>query len=141
MSTIFADNFKNTSGGNNVKINQLSGIDTAGTIAVTGEGGSTTTNLQQGLVKAWHLSSDAAVPTDSFNISGGTDNGTGDYSYAFSNNMGNVNYAPSGLCATDDRNAQFSRSRAADTYRVLHYGHDDAFADVINSGSIAGDLA
>jgi hypothetical protein len=124
-----------------LKVNTLTGVTTAGSIAVTGEGNSTTTNLQQGLCKAWHLSSDAAVPTDSFNISGGTDNGTGDYSYAFSNNMGNVNYAPSGLCATDDRNAQFSRSRAADTYRVLHYGHDDAYADVINSGSIVGDLA
>jgi len=124
-----------------LKVNTLTGVTAAGTIAVTGEGGSTTTNLQQGLCKAWHLSSDAAVPTDSFNISGGTDNGTGDYSYAFSNNMGNVNYAPSGLCATDDRNAQFCRSRAADTYRIRHYGHDDAFADVINSGSIAGDLA
>ena len=124
-----------------LKVNTLTGVTAAGTIAVTAEGGTVTTNLQQGLCKAWHLSSDAAVPTDSFNISGGTDNGTGDYSYAFSNNMGNVNYAPSGLCATDDRNAQFCRSRAADTYRIRHYGHDDAFADVINSGSIAGDLA
>ena len=50
MSTIFADKFKNTSGGNNVKVNQLSGIGTAGSIAVQGEG-TNTTNLQQGLVK------------------------------------------------------------------------------------------
>ena len=124
-----------------LKVNTLTGVTTAGSIVVTGEGNSTTTNLQQGLAKSWHLSSDAAVPTDSFNISGGTDNGTGDYSYAFSNNMGNVNYAPSGLCAIDDRNAQFCKSRAADTYRIRHYGHDDAYADVANSGSIVGDLA
>ena len=50
MSTIFADKFKNTSGGNNVKVNQLSGIDTAGSITVQGEG-TATTNLQQGLTK------------------------------------------------------------------------------------------
>ena len=34
MSTIFANNLKNISGGNNVNINQLSGIDTAGTTDV-----------------------------------------------------------------------------------------------------------
>ena len=51
MSTIFANNLKNISGGNNVNINQLSGIDTAGSITVQGEG-TATTNLQQGLLKA-----------------------------------------------------------------------------------------
>jgi len=141
MSTIKVDTYLTRGGASEIAIDKLKGVTAAGSMLVVGEGGTNTTNLQQGLCKAWHLSSAAAVPADSFNISGGTDNGTGDYSYAFSNNMGNVNYAPSGLCATDDRNAQFSRSRAADTYRVLHYGHDDAFADVINSGSIAGDLA
>ena len=48
MSTIFADKFKNTSGGNPVQINQLRGIDTAGSITVQGEG-TATTKLQQGL--------------------------------------------------------------------------------------------
>ena len=38
MSTIFADKFKNTSGGNPVQVNQLRGIDTAGSITVQGEG-------------------------------------------------------------------------------------------------------
>ena len=36
-----------------LKINTLTGVSTAGSIAVTGEGNSTTTNLQQGLVKFW----------------------------------------------------------------------------------------
>ena len=36
-----------------LKINTLTGVSTAGSIAVTGEGNSTTTNLQQGLCKAW----------------------------------------------------------------------------------------
>ena len=36
-----------------LKTNTLTGTSTAGSIAVTGEGNSTTTNLQQGLVKAW----------------------------------------------------------------------------------------
>ena len=36
-----------------ILVNTLTGTSTAGSIVVTGEGNSTTTNLQQGLVKAW----------------------------------------------------------------------------------------
>ena len=95
MSTIFADKFKNTSGGNPVQINQLRGIDTAGSITVQGEG-TATTNLQQGLAKSWtNIDGGSGTPVvrDSFNHSGLTDNGTGDYTLALSNSMGNVNYS------------------------------------------------
>ena len=95
MSTIFADKFKNTSGGNNVRINQLSGIDTAGSVAVQGEG-TATTNLQQGLAKSWtNIDGGSGTPVirDSFNHSTLTDNGTGDYTLALSNSMGNVDYS------------------------------------------------
>ena len=95
MSTIFADKFKNTSGGNPVQINQLRGIDTAGSVAVQGEG-TATTNLQQGLAKSWtNIDGGSGTPVvrDSFNHSGLTDNGTGDYTLALSNSMGNVNYS------------------------------------------------
>ena len=36
-----------------IKTNTLTGTTSAGSILVTGEGGSTTTNLQQGLTKTW----------------------------------------------------------------------------------------
>jgi len=124
-----------------LKVDTLTGVTTAGSIDVTGEGNSTTTNLQQGLAKVWHSSSSSASVSDSLNVSGGTDNGTGDYSYTFSNNFASSNIAISGLCLTDDRNAQFSRSRATTDYRIRHYGHDDAFADVSNAGQLHGDLA
>ena len=93
MSTIFADKFKNTSGGNPVQINQLRGIDTAGSITVQGEG-TATTILQQGLSKCWCLFEGDGTPaiTDSFNITLTTDNGTGDYTFAITNNMSNGNY-------------------------------------------------
>ena len=86
MSTIFADKFKNTSGGNPVQINQLRGIDTAGSITVQGEG-TNTTNLQQGLLKAWargNQQSTVAI-NDSFGWTSLTDNGTGDYTTTFAN--------------------------------------------------------
>ena len=78
MSTIFADKFKNTSGGNPVQVNQLRGIDTAGSIAVQGEG-TNTTNLQQGLSKAWTNFTGITTTTirDSFNIASFTDAGGG----------------------------------------------------------------
>ena len=97
MSTIFADKFKNTSGGNNVKVNQLSGIDTAGSISVQGEG-TATTNLQQGLAKAWvnFTGITTTATRDSFNISSLTDAATAaTYPISFTSNMGNADYAGS----------------------------------------------
>ena len=94
MSTIFANNIKNISGGGNVKINQLSGIDTAGSILVTGEGNNITTNLQQGLNKVWFtLGMDAAMD-DSFNCSSSVDDdGAGDFGIHFTNAFNNALYS------------------------------------------------
>ena len=93
MSTIFANNLKNISGGNNVKVNQLSGIDTAGSILVTAEGNNTTTNLQSGINKQWvNYNMNTAAIRNSFNTTSITDNTTGDFSVTIANNMANVNY-------------------------------------------------
>ena len=97
MSTIFADKFKNTSGGNNVRVNQLSGIDTAGSISVQGEG-TATTNLQQGLVKAWANfdESGTAAIRDNFNVTDLTDNGTGYFTVNLTNAMSSDDYVRTG---------------------------------------------
>jgi len=77
-----------------LKINTLTGVTTAGSIAVTGEGNSTTTNLQQGLAKAWsNYSGSGTSLRDSLNHASATDNGSGDYTLTLTNNMGNVNYS------------------------------------------------
>ena len=80
-----------------LKINTLTGVSTAGSIAVTGEGNSTTTNLQQGLAKHWsHLDgseSAASMAQDSFNLSSMTDSGTGIYVFTLSNIMANVSHS------------------------------------------------
>ena len=76
-----------------VKTNTLTGTTTAGSIAVTGEGNSTTTNLQQGLCKQWVLlQSNGTSVTDSLNNASVTDNGTGDYTLTRTNNMGNATF-------------------------------------------------
>jgi hypothetical protein len=74
-----------------LKTNTLTGTSTAGSIAVTGEGNSTTTNLQQGLAKVWGSVTVSAV-SDSLNVSGLTDNDTGDFTFAYTNNMASQNY-------------------------------------------------
>ena len=78
-----------------LKTNTLTGTSTAGSIAVTGEGNSTTTNLQQGLAKMWIFFNGSGVVAteDSFNATSLTDNGTGDYTVDIVNDMGNANYA------------------------------------------------
>ena len=82
-----------------IKTNTLTGTTSAGSINVTGEGGSTTTNLQQGLCKHW-TTVDATVPeaTDSLNESSITDNGYSDITYNFTNNMNNDDYSTGSLC-------------------------------------------
>ena len=101
MSTIFANNLKNISGGNNVNINQLSGIDTAGSITVQGEG-TATTNLQQGLAKHWLIfnQSSGVVIGDSFNTTSATDAATGRSNVTLTTSLSSGNFsATAGGCA------------------------------------------
>ena len=77
-----------------LKTNTLTGTSTAGSIAVTGEGNSTTTNLQQGLCKAWmNLNQTGTIALrDSFNISGVVDNGTAVATPSFTNNYASIGF-------------------------------------------------
>jgi len=78
-----------------LKVNTLTGVSTAGSIAVTAEGNSTTTNLQQGLAKSWaSIDGDASgTPVfDSFNVSSISDTDSGIYLHNFSSNMSNDDY-------------------------------------------------
>ena len=70
-----------------ILVNTLTGTSTAGSIAVTGEGNSTTTNLQQGLAKVWCKWNASVTVDDSFNQSSMVDVGTGDYEVVFTNDF------------------------------------------------------
>ena len=78
-----------------LKVNTLTGVSTAGSIAVTGEGNSTTTNLQQGLDKAWaNIAQASSAPSlaDSLNCASIADTTAGEATVTLTNNMGNSNY-------------------------------------------------
>ena len=91
-----------------LKTNTLTGTTTAGSIAVTGEGNSTTTNLQQGLCKCWiRFNGTGTIATDdSFNVSGITDEGTGSYTVTINNDMANDDYAYYGFSSRDNSASQ-----------------------------------
>lgn len=80
-----------------ILVDNLTGKTAAGSIVVYGEGGTATTNLQQGLAKCF-LNRNYATDTtgDSFNISSVADNTTGKHTKSFTNNMSSVNYTLSG---------------------------------------------
>jgi len=75
-----------------LKVDKFTGVTTAGSILVTGEGNSTTTNLQQGLGKHWVKFAPDAVADDSLNNSSITDTDTGRFTVTRTNNMSNANY-------------------------------------------------
>ena len=77
-----------------LKVDTITGVSTAGSIAVTGEGNSTTTNLQQGLLKMWADLSGGGTPAidDSLNTSSVTDVASGERRINLTTSMGNTNY-------------------------------------------------
>ena len=131
-----------------LKTNTLTGTSTAGSIAVTGEGNSTTTNLQQGLAKCWvNFNGSGTIATrDSFNVSGLTDNGTGDYTINIANNMSNASYSAPAISSRDSSASQVGMFNPQDgvatgSYRVIELAVS-TFFDVQQVMSTAhGDLA
>ena len=85
-----------------LKVDTITGVTTAGSIAVTGEGNSTTTNLQQGLAKAWCQYNASTALQDSFNVTSLTDTGTGGTTVTIANDMANDDYSATGNGADGD---------------------------------------
>ena len=83
MSTLKVDTYLTRGGASEIAIDKLKGVTAAGSMLVVGEGGTNTTNLQQGLLK--HFGTMQGTDTfsgsiDSFNQASATDHGTGDHS-------------------------------------------------------------
>ena len=91
-----------------ILVDNLTGKTTAGNVTVTSEGGAATMHMQQGLAKAWAFTdgTGTASVSDSLNIGGFTDNGTGDYTFSFSSAMGNATYGGGSSAASSQANGQ-----------------------------------
>jgi hypothetical protein len=129
-----------------LKVDTLTGVTTAGSIVVTGEGNSTTTNLQQGLLKAWaNLDGSGTVGVnESFNTTSITDNGTGNYTVTIANDLANGNGAMSGYSIMDGLvYGDVNDVSSAGTFRMrVVVGNSNALMDPDEFHvQIAGDLA
>lgn len=131
-----------------LKVDTITGVTTAGSVVVTGEGNSTTTNLQQGLNKVWFSLGVDAVQDDSFNCSSVDDDGSGDYGIHFTNDFNNALYSSSiGMTVTglNDRYMVQSPSKAAGAVEVRLLNTNDGSATESNithaEMKICGDLA
>jgi len=125
-----------------LKTNTLTGTTSAGSILVTGEGGSTTTNLQQGLAKCWVGSFDFSDNSviDSFNVSTFTDNGNGELITNFSSAMANAGFSTT----VSDNNYSLIMVAAQATTSTRTDSHTTAFAawdGAIQKLTVHGDLA
>ena len=125
-----------------ILVNTLTGTSTAGSIAVTGEGNSTTTNLQQGLAKAWAFTAaDGASISDSFNISSLGDTAAGQQTLNFNNDFGSANYSVVASQGTGNQHHVVMAGKAAGTQLIKIYDPDaGAFQDSLINAVAHGDL-
>ena len=105
MSTIKVDTLQTRSGSTAavtgagfVATDQIRGNTAANSVTVVAEGGTNTTNLQQGLAKHWTVfkGTDTFAGIDSFNQSAIADVSSGLHRTSFTTNFGSINYAVTG---------------------------------------------
>ena len=129
---------------------KLTGKASAGDVTITSEGGSATMQLQQSLAKAWaNYEANPAGFRDSFNSASLTDNGTGDFTTAFTNAMSNDDYAF--ISSSSDGNSSGTNfSLDAHTFTTSSVRADSFFNNASSCGqqdnnfnhlAIHGDLA
>tara|TARA_A100001515_G_scaffold123681_1_gene107658 strand:+ start:231 stop:632 length:402 start_codon:yes stop_codon:yes gene_type:complete len=130
-----------------LKTNTLTGTSTAGSIAVTGEGNSTTTNLQQGLAKSWILFNGTGTPAsrDSFNVTSISDGGTGLYTLNLTNAFNDGNHADvgsnaNGMVLTHNNGSVILAGASTSFVNSKNTGGSDFDSEYV-SAMLAGDLA
>ena len=128
-----------------LKVDTLTGVATAGSIAVTGEGNSTTTNLQKGLCKAW-AAMDPNVLDESYNFSSLTDQGAGEFDYNFTSLMASEHFSATGAKQNSTTNSNcevlslFSSTTTSNTRQ--RYYENNTLTDPRDANvSVHGDLA
>ena len=123
-----------------LKVDTITGVATAGSISVTGEGNSTTTNLQQGLAKAWVFSTDNVI-TDSLNTSSSTDVGTGEYTFTLTSATATTNVAMTGSVNENDNLIVGRKSNTTSSYNIRIKNTSNSGTDANTGSSVHGDLA
>ena len=138
-----------------IKTNTLTGTTSAGSILVTGEGGSTTTNLQQGLAKMWGSFDQrgsvlgANTTGDTFNVTSITDALEGHIDVSIANDMVNTTYSINATSHYDgtldyDEYSRYSgaSNMATGSFRIASQYTNGGEQDAYHNGVLVhGDLA
>ena len=155
MSTVILDTITGKSTATTITIGSTPVVSaSANSMTIRGEG-TAQTSIQQGLAKSWiHLKgADTFANVDSFNVSGATDNGTGDHSISINNDMASNTYSATGMSKQTsgqagqnlriDDDADQTNAMRSDFVRVnTTDGGNSSFADSnIVCVAIHGDLA
>ena len=135
MSNLLVQNIKHTNNTTSMA------IDTSGQVSIRGEGSATTMNLQQGLCKAWVEGNDDATFSKSFNISSGSDDGTGDYSYNFTSSLGSADMVVHSTCGQNAVAFGVNNQRSTSLFGVKIHNDAATLVDRTNLCSVLGDLA
>jgi flagellar hook-basal body complex protein FliE len=126
MSTIKVDTYLTRGGASEIAIDKLKGVTAAGSMLVVAEGGTNTTNLQQGLGKAWVHGDTNGAAADSFNVGSSTDHGTGDFSYTLSNAFSNANFSQTAAASSTDQRRNCTANPARVTTGIMACETSDA---------------
>ena len=124
-----------------LKVDKFTGVTTAGSIDVTGEG-TATTSLQQGLAKVWaRVADENGSYLDSFNTASLTDSAVGKAVVVLTSAMSNANYSVS-LAIGENFSEPNINSASTSNYEVWVYDEGaSAYKDVTTHSSALGDLA
>ena len=124
-----------------LKVDTLTGVTTAGSIDVTGEGNSTTTNLQQGLCKMW-INFDPDTIEDSFNVASHTDVATGQFRPIVTNAFSGTEKRATVVALQNNRSEPYVRHESTTDCRIYIYdeaggAHYDEQYYMIGTGDLA----
>jgi|TARA_R100000654_G_scaffold72262_1_gene103943 hypothetical protein len=142
MSEVILDTITGKSTATTITIGSTPVVSaSANSMTIRGEG-SAQTSIQQGLAKMWALGNEGSGSLDSFNNSGTTDNGTGDYTKAFTNSFSSDNIACVGTSAGDNtRNYIDTQTRATGSIQIRAQDQSASAQDSRIAMGIWGDLA
>ena len=116
-------------------------MDATGQTTIVGEGGGTTTSVQQGLAKAWARVAYEGTAQDSFNISSTTETSDSLYTITINNDMNTANYSLT--AATHYAEIIAINSTATGNYALRTYERTDSLTanDNQTHSTVHGDLA
>ncbi len=128
-----------------LRTNALEGVDAKNSITiVAGAGNITTTNVQEGLAKAYGLFNQTTSAADGYSLNVGsfTDVSAGAINFNFTNSFSDANYLMAGISSSSNDYMSYSISNSTSSVaRMQNREEGTGLKDAINKVIFHGDLA